>query len=137
MKVCAGAFLVQNGSVLLGLRSAGATFYPGVWDAIGGHVEPSETPIDALRRELAEEIQVVPTEVSHIATLTDPSPTVNGKATYHIFVVTQWHGIGPAMQGSEHSEIRWVPITEAVNLNLALPVYAELLLGLVGYEGAK
>ena len=48
MKTCVGAFLFQNGLVLLGLRSQERLFYPGIWDAIGGHVESRESIRDAL-----------------------------------------------------------------------------------------
>lgn len=34
--------------VLLGRREAGRAFYPGVWDVLGGHLEPGETTEQAL-----------------------------------------------------------------------------------------
>ena len=106
MKTCVGAFLVRNGLVLLGLRSEHRSFYPGVWDAIGGHAESSESPRAALIRELNEEIQVTPIEFVELATLSEQQPNINGEAMYHIFLVTRWDGVGPAAQGHEHSEIR-------------------------------
>jgi 8-oxo-dGTP diphosphatase len=127
VKTCVGAFLVQNGLVLLGLRSENRSFYPGVWDAIGGHVESSESPRDALIRELNEEIQVTPIEFVELATLPELQPNINGEAAYHIFLVTRWDGVGPSAQGDEHSEIRWFHVSEAISLDLAHPAYVGLL----------
>ena len=109
MKICVGAFLFQNGLVLLGLRSEGRLFYPGLWDAIGGHVESKESIRDALARELSEEIQVTPIDM---------------------FLVTRWKGAGPTIQGNEHSEIGWFSVAEAMTMPLAHPGYVEILSGL-------
>jgi 8-oxo-dGTP pyrophosphatase MutT (NUDIX family) len=127
MEICAGAFLVRDGFVLLGLRSPNRSAYPSVWDCIGGHAIPAESPREALFRELAEEIQVTPIEFHELATLPELEPRIHGAAAYHIFVVTNWTGKGPIATGDEHSEIRWFPIAEALELNLAHPGYVELL----------
>jgi 8-oxo-dGTP diphosphatase len=127
MKTCAGAFLVRDGLVLLGLRSPHRSAYPGVWDCIGGHANLAESPREALLRELAEEIQVTPTDFHELATLPELEPGINGAAAYHVFLVTSWTGKGPIATGNEHSEIRWFPISEAIGLDLAHPGYVELL----------
>lgn len=45
------------GEVLLQLRDDDpALLYPGHWTIPGGHVEPGETPAEAIRRELREEM---------------------------------------------------------------------------------
>jgi 8-oxo-dGTP diphosphatase len=129
MKICSGAFLFRDGLVLLGLRSHDRPSYPGVWDAIGGHAEPLETPEQALRRELAEEIQIAPVEFRELAVLGDPTLAAKDIAL-HIFLVTNWTGPGPVMTGDEHSEIRWFEIADAITLDLAHPAYVELLNGL-------
>ena len=51
------AILHQNGRFLLQLRDDLPTIpYPGRWGLFGGHLEPGESPIEALKRELLEEI---------------------------------------------------------------------------------
>src|SRR5437868_2489944 len=47
MRICAGGLLVRDRQILFARRSADRSFYPGVWDVIGGHCERDETPADA------------------------------------------------------------------------------------------
>ena len=48
----------EDGRYVMQLRdSKPEIFYPGHWGCFGGAVEAGETPVDALRRELREEIQ--------------------------------------------------------------------------------
>ncbi len=57
-QVAVGA-LLRGDDVLLCFRTAQRSAYPAVWDFAGGHVEPGETPLAALSRELLEELGVV------------------------------------------------------------------------------
>jgi 8-oxo-dGTP diphosphatase len=50
--------LVRDGQVLLCHRSPDREWCPNVWDLPGGHVENGETGVDALVRELAEELGI-------------------------------------------------------------------------------
>ncbi|HEY5854847.1 MAG TPA: (deoxy)nucleoside triphosphate pyrophosphohydrolase [Aldersonia sp.] len=51
------AAIVADGRLLLAQRTRPAE-YAGLWELPGGKVEAGETPADALRRELAEELGV-------------------------------------------------------------------------------
>jgi RimJ/RimL family protein N-acetyltransferase/8-oxo-dGTP pyrophosphatase MutT (NUDIX family) len=53
---CVGA-LVRDaaGRVFAHRRSPDRRLYPGLWDTVGGHIEPGETPEQTLAREIAEE----------------------------------------------------------------------------------
>jgi hypothetical protein len=44
VNICAGGILCKENKILLGKRSAHRSFYPDVWDIIGGHRENNETP---------------------------------------------------------------------------------------------
>lgn len=51
-----GAVIIRNGHVLCTQRGPEGTL-PLMWEFPGGKVEPSETPTEALRREIAEELE--------------------------------------------------------------------------------
>jgi (d)CTP diphosphatase len=50
--------LVERAGLLLLARRGPAERHPGLWELPGGKVEPGETPPEALRRELSEELGV-------------------------------------------------------------------------------
>ncbi|HEU4951138.1 MAG TPA: NUDIX domain-containing protein [Holophagaceae bacterium] len=50
------ALLAREGRWFLQRRDAAASHLPGLWEFPGGKVEPGETPEQALRRELREEL---------------------------------------------------------------------------------
>ena len=127
MRICAGGLLVRGDELLLAKRAANRSFYPGVWDVIGGHCEGDEAPGTALIREVKEEIGVTPRRFEQIAVLPEPQPAEHGEARYHIFVVTAWADGEPTLQGAEHSELRWMSLDHALSLPLAHPGYGELL----------
>jgi 8-oxo-dGTP pyrophosphatase MutT (NUDIX family) len=55
------AILYRQNKFLLQLRdNIPNILYPGHWAFFGGHMEPGETPEEALKRELLEEISYVP-----------------------------------------------------------------------------
>jgi 8-oxo-dGTP diphosphatase len=137
MRVCAGGLLVRGDEILLAKRAADRTFYPGVWDMVGGHCEGDETPAETLGRELEEEIGVRPSAFEEIAVLEEPRPVEHGQAQYHVFVVTAWDGGEPRLLGSEHSELRWLSLEKTLALPLAHPGYADLFRAILSRGGLR
>ena len=56
VRVCVGALILNPlGQVFVQRRVPTAAVWPGVWDIVGGHMEPDESTADALAREVREE----------------------------------------------------------------------------------
>ena len=111
---------------MLGKRTPNRKMWPGVWDLIGGHCEGEETPEETLVREVNEEIGVTPINFTQFAAINDS--IVGGPDGYPclVFLVREWTGTPRNMQLHEHSEIRWFPITESLNVDLAHPDYPTI-----------
>jgi 8-oxo-dGTP diphosphatase len=125
-QVVVGA-LIQNKRLLLGHRSAGRISYPSVWDLPGGHVESGEAPLDALVRELSEELGVL---ISRLAA----SPLARLYPLVHepgielaIWVVTDWAGQVTNCAPNEHDELRWFRADEWPAVSLAHHEYRAVL----------
>jgi 8-oxo-dGTP pyrophosphatase MutT (NUDIX family) len=55
-RLVVGAVIVDDaGQVFVHRRGPDRTLFPNCWDIPGGHVEPDETPLEALGREVEEE----------------------------------------------------------------------------------
>ena len=135
MRVCAGGLLIRGNEILLAKRAEDRTFYPGVWDIVGGHCDEDETPAETLVRELEQEIGVRPSAFEEITVLEEPRPVEHGEAQYHVFIVTAWDGGEPHLLGSEHSELRWLCLENALALPLAHPGYADLFRAILSRDG--
>ena len=110
------AALARDGMVLLAHRHSSREHYPDCWDLVGGHVEPGESPGEAVTRECLEELGVRVHGPQPIPiTVSDPSLEV------HSFVVTRWDGEPTNAAPEEHDDLRWFRAGELADLTLAHP----------------
>ena len=114
--------MIKDGRILLCHRSADRRWYPGVWDLPGGHVEFGETPTEALKRELVEELGVCVHSLSHpLDRLCTPEFEMD------IWQVTGWDGTPANLVPEEHDAIAWFTAEELTSLEVAHGSYLPLL----------
>jgi 8-oxo-dGTP diphosphatase len=97
------ALIVRDGSVLMGERRPDKV-YPLHWEFPGGKLEANETPYEALRRELNEELSI---EIEHAKECYAEIATYSNGVTYDIryFLVHDWSG---EIQNREFNRLLWV-----------------------------
>jgi mutator protein MutT len=115
--------LIADGRVLLGLRSRDRANYPGQWDLPGGHVEPGESPRDAVRRELREEIGVEADIAEPWHRIVDDTIGIE----MSLWIVRSWRGEPVNLVPHEHERIAWWAPDELPALDLTHPAYVALL----------
>ena len=100
------AVIVRRGRLLLARR--GRPPYAGTWDAPGGFLESGETPEQALRRELREEIGVGVRRARFVGFATDrygPGGFVVLAAAYRVTPTST-----KMRAADDVSEVRWFPL---------------------------
>jgi 8-oxo-dGTP diphosphatase len=110
------AVIIDGPHVLLAHRHPERDWYPDCWDLIGGHVEPNEEPLDALRRECQEELGIA-VQAAEPLVMRSSDPTVE----VHAFVITSWTGTPTNRAPDEHDELRWFHPRQLTDLPLADP----------------
>ncbi|TDC61609.1 NUDIX domain-containing protein [Micromonospora sp. KC207] len=134
--VVAGA-LVANGAVLLVHRRPTKRAYPDVWDLPGGQVEAGESELQALAREMHEElgVHIVAESASRLGVL---HTSIGGDAVHvGVWQIGDWVGSPTNRAPDEHDDIGWVGISELGSLPLAHGVLAALVRSLPEFEWAR
>jgi mutator protein MutT len=104
--------LIQGNHVLAERRKRTKQVMPGAVALPGGHVETGEQPEQALRREVQEELGIVPVDVVYVCTLLHRSQEFR---KLHYFAVTRWQG---EMQPHEAEAVLWIPLLALSRLDL-------------------
>jgi 8-oxo-dGTP diphosphatase len=93
-------------------------------------MEPGEQPEETLVREIQEELGITPTHWSDLETITEPASERDGNPSdeliCHLYCVTAWLGTPVNQQPHEHSTVQWFSYAEAIQLDLADPVYPRI-----------
>ncbi|WP_411994335.1 8-oxo-dGTP diphosphatase MutT [Agarivorans sp. DSG3-1] len=105
--------IVDGGRILLSLRNQ-AQHQGGKWEFPGGKIEEGELVVDALSRELEEELLIVVDKDSCKPLIRVEHDYGDKKVCLHVYTLTRFSG---EPQGAEQQEIRWVNRNELVDLN--------------------
>jgi 8-oxo-dGTP diphosphatase len=110
-EVVVGA-LVRDERVLLVHRRPDKWAYPDIWDLPGGVVEAGESELEALTRELREElgVQIVTDSVSHLCRLTVGH--ADAPAVLSAWLVPDWRGTPTNVAPEEHDDLGWFSLEE-------------------------
>lgn len=117
--------LVAPPRVLLVHRNASRLWAPDRWDAPGGHIEAGEDDLDALVREMYEELGIVirAQQARLVGRLTGSDYDAR------VFRVHRWSGEPRNRAPEEHDRIAWFARAEIGDLQLADPDLGPFLLG--------
>jgi len=105
-----GAVIIEQDRILLVKRANEPN--KGKWSVPGGLVRTGESLIDALKREIREEVGVE-IEVDDVACVGEEIFR-NGEVRFHYVIIDFFARIieGCVRPGSDAQEIKWVPINE-------------------------
>ncbi|OZI29551.1 NUDIX hydrolase [Bordetella genomosp. 7] len=113
--VAAGLILRPDGQLLLGQRPDGKP-WAGWWELPGGKLEPGETVLQALTRELREELGIEVTQAVPWVTYVHAYPHTTVRLCF--CKVTAWQG---EPRGLEDQQLRWVKPAHADQVGDLLP----------------
>ena len=116
MAVVAGAIGDGNGRWLLQKRPAGKR-HAGLWEFPGGKIEPGETPLHALVRELNEELTIRVTAIAQPPVARAAAAPGEGERAIviHLYTIGAWDGTPRPEPGAE---LGWFTPTEIARLRL-------------------
>jgi 8-oxo-dGTP diphosphatase len=124
-QVVVAALIQDPGEVLLCYRSTDRRSHPAVWDFPGGHVEVDESPLNALRREILEEVGVA-VQVQKLGER--PDLRVHDRdLDLSLWAVRDWEGDPVNCAPEEHDRVDWFDINQAITMTLAHPAYRPWL----------
>lgn len=109
-----GAVLLQNGKILCAQRSEHMSL-PLLWEFPGGKIEAGETPQEALKRELEEELTIE-------AEVGEQVESTTFEYDFGIVILTTFYCalIAGEPTLTEHAEIRWLVPDKLSQLEWAL-----------------
>ncbi|MEP7156181.1 MAG: Nudix family hydrolase [Betaproteobacteria bacterium] len=124
-EVAVAVFLKPDGTFLLSSRPTGKP-YPGYWEFPGGKIEPGETVLQAMIRELVEELNVTITRATPWFTFM--MHYTHATVRLHCWRVHAWEGEMRGMEGQLFEWQRLDALTVSPTLPGCVPIFRALAL---------
>jgi 8-oxo-dGTP pyrophosphatase MutT (NUDIX family) len=129
----AGALVVDDeGRIFCQMRSPQRKLFPNTWDIVGGHLEPGESPAEAMRREVAEEtgwqVTVVLAEMGELAYTGDDGVD---RIETDFLVRVDGDLARPRLEEGKHTSFRWLGPGDLHVLDINEPVDGGMLRRLI------
>jgi 8-oxo-dGTP diphosphatase len=128
MQVAAAVLFDAAGRVLIGRRPEGKPM-AGFWEFPGGKLDAGEDAVQALERELSEELGIGLEQARPLITLRNDYP--DRTVVLEVFIVDSYKGEPAALEGQA---LRWVRTAELSRQQL-LPADAPIVDAIMAYEG--
>lgn len=126
-----GAIIRDGDRYLVGQRAANKS-QGGLWEFMGGKIEPGETPEQALARECLEELALEIEDEHIIDSVVHEYP----EKTIRLTLISCSPKSGSIPKALEHQQIRWVTRVEMDVLDFA-PADRELIGRIIGGKDAR
>ena len=104
---CVSFLLIRDGQILLEKRAVDKPMDAGLVAIPGGHMEPGESQLQALHRELKEELGVVALSQQFLCSLYHPTDELQ---LLHYYLVQDWQG---EIQVYEAESVSWYKLEQA------------------------
>lgn len=98
--------IVRDGKVLIARRAKTKQTFPDRFELLGGHLDPGEQPVQALEREILEELEVK----VHVGQLVDAF-TYESEGVLKVelcYLCTLDPEVEPTLHPEDHGESRWI-----------------------------
>lgn len=108
----AALILIFDSSLLLARRRE-ASSQAGFWEIPGGKLEAGESPAEAVRREIREELDIEVPDPSPFISMCSAQDSQGRSILLHVFLAQSPH---MKIQSRDHDAIRWIPFEELSSL---------------------
>lgn len=102
------ALITQSDTILIAQRKKGE--FSGMWEFPGGKIEFDESHIEALKREILEELNLPVTVDDYLTTVEYDYPTFH--LIMHCYFCTPMQ---QTFENLDHSEVKFIPFSELKN----------------------